>query len=50
MTDLEKMALAVMFVLAGGLGGIKVGNELKMTRAYDRQAAALERIADALEK
>ena len=30
------------------LAGIKVKNELEMTKAYDRQAAALERIADAV--
>ena len=31
------------------LGVIKVRNELLMTKAYDRQAVALERIADVLD-
>ena len=31
------------------LGVIKVRNELDMTEAYQRQAVALERIADSLE-
>ena len=33
-----------------GLAVVKVRNELLMTRAYDRQAVALERAATALER
>ncbi len=40
--------LAVTAVVIA-LGIVKVKNELAMTRAYDRQAAALERIADVAE-
>lgn len=42
--------LVVAMVVGVILGVIKVKNELAMTRAYDRQAAALERIADAVER
>jgi len=49
MSKLEKVAVAAVVVIAGTLGAVKVNNELEMTRAYDRQAAALERIADVLE-
>lgn len=38
----------VALVGAFVMGSVKVSNELKMTKAYDRQAAALERIADAV--
>lgn len=42
----------ILIVVAIGitLGVVKVKNELQMTKAYDRQAAALERIADATER
>lgn len=43
------VAVSLAALVALCLGTVKVDNELKMTRAYDRQAAALERIADAVE-
>ena len=49
MGDAEVFAAIVgvcVVVVALVLGVVKVRNELDMTKAYDRQAAALERIAD----
>lgn len=42
--------IMLVLVLAIVLGIVKVKNELQMTKAYDRQAAALERIAAAAER
>lgn len=44
------MAAALTIVLLSGLAFIKVRNELQMTKAYDRQAAALEIIAEQISK
>ena len=43
------MAAAVLGLIALAIGIVKVENELKMTRAYDRQAAAQERMATVME-
>ena len=42
--------IGMIAVTFGLLAAIKVINELKMTKAYDRQAAALERLADEAER
>ena len=44
------IAAALTIVLLSGLAFIKVRNELQMTKAYDRQAAALEIIAEQISK
>lgn len=49
-TTQPTIVIIIVVLVVLGLASIKVDNELKMTKAYDRQAAALERIADALEK
>ena len=49
MRDIALYAAGIL-VIALLLGTIKVGNELKMTKAYERQADALERIASASER
>lgn len=45
----QAIALGMCVLALLALACVKVRNELMMTKAYDRQAAALERIADALE-
>jgi len=50
MTEWEKIAVVAVVIVAGTFGVVKVMNELDMTRAYDRQAAALERLADVAER
>ena len=46
-----RMILAALVAAAAlALGVVKVRNELEMTKAYDRQAVALERIADVAER
>ena len=45
---MKNAAIATVIALAFILSAVKVRNELKMTQAYDRQAVALERIANGL--
>lgn len=42
-----KFGWMVLACLTGCLVGIKMANEFKMAKAYEAQAEALERIADA---
>ncbi len=43
------LACAALGLLALGMGAVKVRNELLMTKAYVRQADALERLANVAE-
>ncbi len=49
MGKFQLSAVILISLVAVALGVVKVGNELKMTKAYDAQASEQKRVADLME-